>query len=37
LAQQFVDEGFMNAEQTGNLIYGSDAELYGGDDSYTKI
>src|SRR5215510_8488445 len=37
LAQQFVDEGFMNTEQSGDLGYGSDVTIHGVDDSCTKV
>jgi hypothetical protein len=37
LAQQFIDEGFINAEQSGDLGHGSDATICGVDNSCAKI
>jgi hypothetical protein len=37
LAQHFIDEGIINAEQSGDLERGSDAAVYGVDNSCSKI
>jgi hypothetical protein len=37
LAQQFIDEGFVNAEQFGDLPFWLIIALYGINDSRTKI
>jgi hypothetical protein len=37
LAQRFIDERFINAEQSGDLGHCSDAAIHGVDNSCTKI
>jgi len=37
LSKQFIDEGFIDTEQSGDLGHGSDAAIYDVDNSCTKI
>jgi hypothetical protein len=37
LAQQFVNEGFVNAKHPSDLAFGGDARFYGINNSFSKI
>jgi hypothetical protein len=37
LAQQLINEGFMHAEQAGDMTYGSNTAFDGVNDSFAKV